>query len=85
MQLATGTGNVSAEFPINQKVMKVQQIQNSLPSNSNFLRPLNKEKFVQARTRTIMRASGPNISGNFNSPDFDEDHMDREMAIDAMV
>jgi len=63
---------------MNQNVMKFQQIQNSLPQNSNMLRQSNKGKYAQARvrTRTIMKA-GPTISGI--SPVLNEDHMDEEM------
>lgn len=36
MQLATGMGSIPAENPINQNVMKFQQIQNSMPQNSSM-------------------------------------------------
>ena len=68
---------------MNQNEMKFQQIQNSLPLNSNILRPSNKGKYVKSRvrTRTIMKA-GPTISGSL--PNLNENHMNVEMLVESI-
>ena len=74
-------GNIPAENPINHNVMKFQQIQNSMPQNSNMTRHINKDKYATAgfRTSTVVMMAEPTISGS--SPNLNEEHMDKEMKV----
>ena len=81
MHLATGVGSIQAGNSINQNLMKLQQIQNSMPQNSFLLGQINRAKYSKAAARatnTVMMAEPqPKVSGN--SPNMKDDHMDKKV------
>lgn len=83
MIIPTGVGRIQAECLTNQNVMKVQQVQNSMPHISNMYGQIHQEKNAKAgaRTSTIMRA-GPTITGSIPQ-NMNENYMDTEMLFET--